>query len=72
MADMYDRDDERAQPPTLFPAYASTVRRAPSQASIRIPQTITETSGPADCWDDLMGGALADMTTHHRHGEGAG
>jgi protocatechuate 3,4-dioxygenase beta subunit len=66
MADIYNREDQRAQPPFLFPAYASTVRRAPSQASIRIPQTITETSGPADCWNDLMGSALADMTRQHK------
>ena len=66
MADIYNREDERAQPPSLFPAYASTVRRAPSQASIRIPQTVTETSGPADCWDNLMGGALADLTRQHK------
>jgi len=65
MADIYNREDEKAQPPTLFPAYASTVRRAPAQALIRIPQTITETSGPADCWEDLMGGAMADMTKQH-------
>ena len=66
MADIYNREDEKAQPPSLFPAYASTVRRAPAEALIRIPQTITETSGPADCWDDLMGGALADMTKQHK------
>jgi protocatechuate 3,4-dioxygenase beta subunit len=66
MADTYNREDGQAQPPSLFPAYASTVRRAPAEAPIRIPQTITETSGPADCWDDLMGGALADMTQQHK------
>jgi protocatechuate 3,4-dioxygenase beta subunit len=66
MADIYNRGDKRAQPPLLFPAYASTLRRAPAQAPIRIPQTVTETSGPADCWDDLMGGALADMTRQHK------
>ena len=66
MADIYNREDEKAQPPSLFPAYASTVRRAPAEALIRIPQTITETSGPADCWDDLMGGTLADMTKQHK------
>jgi protocatechuate 3,4-dioxygenase, beta subunit len=66
MADIYNREDGQAQPPSLFPAYASTVRRAPGEAPIRIPQTITETSGPADCWDDLMGGALADMTKQHK------
>jgi protocatechuate 3,4-dioxygenase beta subunit len=66
MTDIYNREDETAQPPSLFAAYASTVRRAPAQALIRIPQTVTETSGPADCWDDLMGGALADMTKQHK------
>ena len=66
MSDIYNREDERAQPPSLFPAYASTVRRAPSHAPIRIPQTVTETSGPADCWQDLMGGAMADMTRQHK------
>ena len=49
MADIFDREEEQAQPPFLFPAYASTVRRAPAEAPISIPQTLTETSGPADC-----------------------
>jgi protocatechuate 3,4-dioxygenase beta subunit len=66
MADIYNRDDARALPPLLFPAYASTLRRAPSQAPIRITQTVTEVSGPVRCWDDLMGGALADMTRQHK------
>jgi protocatechuate 3,4-dioxygenase beta subunit len=66
MTDIYNREDEKAQPPSLFPAYASTVKRAPSQPPVRIPQTITETSGPGDCWDGLMGGAIADMTRQHR------
>jgi len=66
MADIYNRDDAQALPPLLFPAYASTIRRAPSQAPVRIPQTVTETSGPAQCWDELMGGALADMTRQHK------
>jgi len=66
MTDIYNREDEKSQPPSFFPAYASTVRRAPSQPLIRIPQTITETSGPADCWDELMGASLADMTRQHK------
>ena len=53
------------QPPLLFPPYRSTVLRAPSQAPIAIPQTITEISGPAR-WGDLMGGALTDLTTQHK------
>jgi protocatechuate 3,4-dioxygenase beta subunit len=66
MADIYNREDEHAQPSLLFPAYTSTVKRAPSQPLIRIPQTITETSGAADCWNELMGGAMADMTKQHK------
>ena len=66
MTDTYNREDDKAQPPALFPAYASTIKRAPSQPPIRIPQTVTETSGPRDCWDDLMGGAMADMTRQHK------
>lgn len=66
MTDIYHREANEAQPQNFSPSYASTVWRAPAQALIRIPQTVTETSGPADCWDDLMGGALADMTKQHR------
>jgi protocatechuate 3,4-dioxygenase beta subunit len=66
MFDVYNREDEKAQPPLLFPAYASTVKRAPSQPLIRIPQTITETSGPSQCWNVLMGGEMADMTKQHK------
>jgi protocatechuate 3,4-dioxygenase beta subunit len=66
MTDLYNREDEKAQPPILFPAYASTVKRAPLQPPVRIPQTVTETSGPSDCWDDLVGAAMADMTKQHK------
>src|SRR5215470_15525646 len=72
MTDLYNREDATAQPPLFFPAYASTVKRAPSQPLVRIPQTITETSGPGDCWDALMGAAMADMTKQHKgeaHGQ---
>ena len=27
MTDIYNREDEKSQPPSFFPAYASTVRR---------------------------------------------
>jgi protocatechuate 3,4-dioxygenase beta subunit len=66
MADIYNREEEKAQPPALFPAYASTVKRAPSQPLVRIPQTITETSGPSACWKELMGPSMADMTRQHK------
>ena len=71
MTDIYRREDEKAQPPSLFPAYASTVKRAPAQPLVRIPQTITETTGPGECWDELMGVALADLTRQHK-GEALG
>jgi protocatechuate 3,4-dioxygenase beta subunit len=57
----YEREDE-GSPPSLFPDYRSTVSRAPALPPIRHPQTLTETTGPANCWDRLMGGALADLT----------
>ena len=60
------REDAMAQPPSLFPEYRSTVLRSPSQPLVRIPQTITETTGPADCWDRLMGAEFADLTRQHQ------
>jgi protocatechuate 3,4-dioxygenase beta subunit len=59
----YAREDA-GQPPSLAPAYASTVARSPRRKLVTIPQTLTETTGPAD-WSLLMGGALADLTTQH-------
>jgi protocatechuate 3,4-dioxygenase beta subunit len=59
----YQRDDG-GQPPCLFPAYGSTLLRAPILAPIRIPHTATELTGPAD-WAALMGPADADLTTQH-------
>lgn len=61
----YAREDS-SQPPSLFPAYASTVKRAPHQPLVRIPQTLTETTGPAGCWDRLMGVGVADLTRQHK------
>ena len=56
----YAREDA-GQPPSLHPGYASTVARSPRQPLVRIPQTLTETTGPAD-WTGLMGPAMADLT----------
>jgi len=60
----YIREDAAA-PPSLFPAYRSTVLRSPRQPPIAIPATLTETTAPAD-WDRLMGGSLADLTAQHK------
>ena len=62
----YRREDAGPAPAPLSPGYRSTVLRSPSQPPVRIPQTLTETSGPAAGWDGLMGGALADLTAQHR------
>lgn len=59
----YARDDAGA-PPSLFPDYGSTRTRAPLQPPLRVPQTRTETTGPAG-WDRLMGPSLADLTTQY-------
>ncbi len=61
----YTRDDAGA-PPSLVPAYRSTLARAPQQAPIILPPTLTEATGPGGCWDRLMGPALADLTTQHK------
>jgi protocatechuate 3,4-dioxygenase beta subunit len=53
------------QPPSLFPAYASTVARSPREPLIRIPHTLSELSGPAGNWTLLMGPAMADLTRQH-------
>jgi protocatechuate 3,4-dioxygenase beta subunit len=58
-------EDPAAQPPSLFRDYASTGLRAPALPPIRMPQTLTETTGPDD-WTSLMGPAMTDMTAQHR------
>ena len=57
--------DDAGSPPSLFADYRSTVLRAPSQPPVRVPQTLTETTGPAGAWDRLMGSALTDLTIQH-------
>lgn len=59
------RGEDPGQPPSLAPDYKSTMLRSPRQPLVAIPETLTETTGPAACWDRLMGGALADLTTQH-------
>lgn len=58
-------DEDLGSPPSLFPDYRSTTLRSPLQAPLRVPQTLTEVTGPAGCWERLMGDAVADMTRQH-------
>jgi protocatechuate 3,4-dioxygenase beta subunit len=60
-----DSGEDAGQPPLLHPEYKSTLLRAPSQPPVRVPQTLTEVTGPAACWERLMGEALADLTAQH-------
>jgi len=60
----YAREDA-GSPPSLFADYRSTVARSPIQPPVRVPQTLTEVTGPSS-WERLMGSALADLTTQHK------
>lgn len=64
----YAPEEKGAQPPSLFPAFRSSVTKTPTQAPLRIPQTLTETTGPSGeaCWEKLMGPAAADLTKQHK------
>jgi protocatechuate 3,4-dioxygenase beta subunit len=56
--------EDAGSPPSLFPDYRSTALRSPLQAPLPISQTLTEITGP-DCWERLMGPAVADLTRRH-------
>jgi protocatechuate 3,4-dioxygenase beta subunit len=43
---VFTRSEEGSQPPYLHPDYASTVKRAPQHARIRLEHTLTEVTGP--------------------------
>jgi protocatechuate 3,4-dioxygenase beta subunit len=58
-------EEAGGQPPALYPDFVSSRTRAPLSAPIRIPQTLTETTGPA-MWERLMGPAAADLTKQHK------
>jgi protocatechuate 3,4-dioxygenase beta subunit len=58
--------EDAGSPPSLVPDYRSTGLRSPSLAPLPLQQTLTETTGPTDCWDQLMGGAMADLTAQHK------
>ena len=56
-------------PPHLYPGYVSSVKRAPSQALVSIPQTLSEITGPGFQRHQLKVGA--DLTAQG-HGEPSG
>jgi protocatechuate 3,4-dioxygenase beta subunit len=58
--------EDAGQPPSLSPAYASTIARSPRQPLIQIPHTLTEATGPTGVWDQLMGPSRADLTRQQK------
>lgn len=62
----YLREDEKAHPPLRFERYGSTRLRSPLEPLVKIPQTLTETTGPSGNWENLMGGEAADLTRQHQ------
>ena len=60
----YRRPFPGTQPDYLFPRYASTVKRAPTQPLVMLPQSLTELTGPVFGYDDVKPGE-ADLTNQH-------
>ena len=60
----YRRSQAGTQPNHLHPAYASSVLRAPSQPLVRIPQTLSEVTGPLFAQEAARAKAC-DLTRRH-------
>jgi protocatechuate 3,4-dioxygenase, beta subunit len=60
----YRRDTADTHPPLAWPAYRSTVLRAPSRPLVPLPHTLTELTGPV-FGDDRVTPADADLTRRH-------
>lgn len=61
---LFAREDA-GSPDCLHPDYRSSVLRAPALPLVRVPQTLTEITGPDQNWERLMGESLADLTSQH-------
>ena len=60
----YRKSYFNTQPDFLFPAYRSTVKRAPTQPLVQIPQTLSEITGPLFCASDVADSEW-DLTAQH-------
>ncbi len=63
----YFPEEAGAHPEHHSPGYRSSIARSPRHPAIKIPQTLTEVTGPAGVWDRLMGKAVHDLTKQHKH-----
>jgi len=61
----YRRHLPGTQPEYLHPPYASTAKRAPTQAPVRMPQTLSEVTGPMFGPDAIGTGSHDDLTRQH-------
>jgi protocatechuate 3,4-dioxygenase beta subunit len=61
----YRRPYWNTQPEYLFPKYASTVKRAPSQPLIVLPHTLSEVTAPVFGSDEVKPGD-SDLTRQHK------
>ena len=61
----YRRPYRDTQPEYLFPPYASTVRRAPSQPLVVLPHTLSELTAPVFGYGDIKP-TDSDLTKQHK------
>jgi protocatechuate 3,4-dioxygenase, beta subunit len=64
MTHAFNREDSSSHPPFFYPEYKATLERAPREPLVRVPQTLTEATGPTD-WSAIAGSAVADLTKSH-------
>jgi protocatechuate 3,4-dioxygenase beta subunit len=60
----YRKPDRGTQPDYLYPPYASTVKRAPTQALMMLPHSLSEITGPL-FGHDLIKANDFDLTKQH-------
>jgi protocatechuate 3,4-dioxygenase beta subunit len=60
----YRKSDRGTQPDYLYPPYASTVKRAPSQPLVLLPQSLSEVTGPLFGYDLIKANDF-DLTKQH-------
>jgi len=60
----YRRPFFETQPDYLYPAYRSTIKRAPTRPLVLIPQTLSEITGPVFD-DEVVGANDFDLTSAH-------
>jgi protocatechuate 3,4-dioxygenase beta subunit len=61
----YRRPYVDTQPEYLFPKYASTVKRAPTQPLVVLPHTLSELTAPVFGYDEIKP-TDADLTKQHK------